>query len=113
MTSSKRLKEYNKRKKLAETRAEKEQKKYFRRLEVDPMNEHILSNRPGILTFKGRMKPSMTYSDIVGTATKRQGSAVSRKAQARRAVDDFKVIEVRSNNNNHENSYYLWTFYFN
>ena len=89
-----------KRQKVAESRAEKEQKKMLKdraRLENEGSGI-ILAHRPSTLsTFKGRLKPSPTYSDIVGTATKRgQGSAVGRKALARRAVDDFKVVEVSS-----------------
>ncbi|XP_011498308.1 PREDICTED: Usher syndrome type-1G protein homolog [Ceratosolen solmsi marchali] len=93
--AEKRLKEYVKRQKVAESRAEKEQKKMLKdraRLESD--GNGILTHRPCISTFKGRLKPSPTYSDIVGTATKRQGSAVGKKALARRAVDDFKVVEI-------------------
>jgi hypothetical protein len=90
-----RLKEYVKRQKVAESRAEKEQKKMLKdRARLDCDGNGILTHRPCISTFKGRLKPSPTYSDIVGTATKRQGSAVGRKALARRAVDDFKVVEV-------------------
>ena len=85
---------------MAEMRAEKEQKKLFKdraKLDVESVNDNnILPHRPSILTFKGRVKPSPTYSDIVGTGTKRQGSAVHRKALARKAVDDFKVVEVRN-----------------
>ncbi|XP_033212850.1 Usher syndrome type-1G protein homolog isoform X2 [Belonocnema kinseyi] len=96
--AEKRLKEYLKRQKMAEMRAEKEQKKLLKdraKLDVETVNDHnILPHRPSILTFKGRVKPSPTYSDIVGTGTKRQGSAVHRKALARKAVDDFKVVEI-------------------
>ncbi|XP_015608076.1 Usher syndrome type-1G protein homolog [Cephus cinctus] len=94
--AEKRLKEYIKRQRVAEVRAEKEQKKLLKdraKLDVDYMNEtNILPHRPSILTLKGKVKPSPTFSDIVGT--KRQGSAVSRKAQARKALDDFKVVEI-------------------
>ena len=93
-----RLKEYVKRQKMAEIRAEKEQKKMLKdraKLNVELVNDNnILPHRPSILTFKGRVKPSPTYSDIVGTGTKKQGSAVHRKALARKAIDDFKVVEV-------------------
>lgn len=94
-----RLKEYVKRQKIAEIKAEKEQKKLLKdraKIDTESTNDNVLAHRPSILTFKGRVKPSPTYSDIVGTGTgtKRQGSAVHRKALARKAVDDFKVVEV-------------------
>lgn len=72
------------------------------------INEHnVLPHRPSILTFKGRVKPSQTFSDIVGTlstassaTSRRRGNgAVSRKALAKKAVDDFKVVEVFIDNN--------------
>lgn len=84
---------------MAEIRAEKEQKKLSKdrtKLDLATVNETgILPHKPSMLTFKGRMKPSPTYSDIVGTTVKKQGSAVCRKALARKAVDDFKVVEVK------------------
>lgn len=85
-----------KKQKIAETRAEKEQKKLIKdrvKSDFDTMNE-LNSQRPGVLTFRGRMKPSPTFSDIVGTTTKRHGSTVCRKALAKKAVNDFKVVEV-------------------
>lgn len=79
-------------------KAEKEQKKLMRdraKLEVDTVNEQNMPpQKQSILTLKGRLRPSQTYSDIVGTASKHHGSAVSKKALAKRAVDDFKVVEV-------------------
>lgn len=97
--AEKRLKEYVKRQKIAEIKAEKEQKKLLKdraKIDTESTNDNVLAHRPSILTFKGRVKPSPTYSDIVGTGTgtKRQGSAVHRKALARKAVDDFKVVEI-------------------
>ncbi|XP_034948415.1 Usher syndrome type-1G protein homolog [Chelonus insularis] len=103
--AEKRLKEYVKRQKMADIKAEKEQKKLLKdraKMDIESINEDsILPHRPSILTFKGRMKPSQTFSDIVGTistasnTTRRHGSAVCRKALARKAVaDDFKVIEI-------------------
>ena len=101
-----RLKEYVKRQKTADLRAEKEQKKLLKdraKMDIESMNENnVLPHRPSILTFKGRVKPSQTFSDIVGTIsttksgnTTRRGSAVCRKALARKAVaDDFKVVEI-------------------
>jgi len=86
-----------KRQKMAEIRAEKEQKKLIKdraRSDFDTVNE-LNAQRPGILTFRGRMKPSPTFSDIVGTTTRRHGSTVCRKALAKKAVNDFKVVEVR------------------
>jgi hypothetical protein len=88
-----------KRQKMAEIRAEKEQKKLIKdraRSDFDTVNE-LNAPRPGILTFRGRMKPSPTFSDIVGTTTRRHaGSTVCRKALAKKAsVNDFKVVEVR------------------
>lgn len=82
---------------MAEIRAEKEQKKLIKdrtKSDFDGMNE-MNSQRPGVLTFRGRMKPSPTFSDIVGTTTKRHGSTVCRKALAKKAVNDFKVVEVK------------------
>ncbi|XP_072748861.1 pre-mRNA splicing regulator USH1G isoform X2 [Anoplolepis gracilipes] len=76
--AEKRLKEYMKKQKMAELRAEKEQKKLIKnrvRSDSEAMNE-LNSQRSGVLTFKGRMKPSPTFSDIVGTTTKRHGSTV-------------------------------------
>lgn len=96
----KRLKEYVKRQKVAEVRAEKEQKKFLKNHQNGESVELIngtLSHTNGVTTFKGRMKPSPTYSDIVGTATKRHHVGIlGKKALARRAVDDFKVVEVSS-----------------
>lgn len=92
-----RLKEYMKKQKMAEIRAEKEQKKLIKnrvRSDFDAMNE-LNSQRSGVLTFKGRMKPSPTFSDIVGTTTKKHGSTVCRKALAKKAASDFKVVEVK------------------
>lgn len=84
---------------MAEVKAEKEQKKLLRdrsQLDLAALNETgILPHKPSILTFKGRMKPSPTFSDIVGTTAKKHGSAVGRKALAKKAVDDFKVVEVK------------------
>lgn len=84
---------------MAEIRAEKEQKKLSKdrtKLDLATVNETgILPHKPSMLTFKGRVKPSPTFSDIVGTTAKKQGSAVCRKALARKAVDDFKVVEVK------------------
>lgn len=102
------MKEYVKRQKIADIKAEKEQKKLLKdRAKMDIMDtinqESVLPHRPSILTFKGRMKPSQTFSDIVGTlstasntARRRGNGAVCRKALAKKAVatDDFKVIEV-------------------
>lgn len=89
-----------KKQKLAEIRAEKEQKKLIKnraRSDSEAMNE-LNSQRSGVLTFKGRIKPSPTFSDIVGTTTKRQhGSTVCRKALAKKAASDFKVVEVKKN----------------
>lgn len=83
---------------MAEIRAEKEQKKLIKnraRSDSEAMNE-LNSQRSGVLTFKGRIKPSPTFSDIVGTTTKRQhGSTVCRKALAKKAASDFKVVEVK------------------
>ncbi|KMQ96527.1 usher syndrome type-1g protein [Lasius niger] len=84
---------------MAEIRAEKEQKKLIKnraRSDFDAMNE-LNSQRSGVLTFKGRMKPSPTFSDIVGTTTKKHGSTVCRKALAKKAASDFKVVEVEMN----------------
>ncbi|XP_076292303.1 SAM_USH1G_HARP domain-containing protein Sans isoform X2 [Lasioglossum baleicum] len=99
--AEKRLKEYIKRQKMAEIRAEKEQKKLSKdrtKLDLATVNETgILPYKSSILTFKGRVKPSPTFSDIVGTTAKKHGSAVCRKALARKAVDDFKVVEIEVN----------------
>ncbi|XP_068984121.1 pre-mRNA splicing regulator USH1G isoform X1 [Bombus flavifrons] len=99
--AEKRLKEYMKKQKMAEIRAEKEQKKLSKdrtKLDLATVNETgILPHKPSMLTFKGRVKPSPTFSDIVGTTVKKQGSAVCRKALARKAVDDFKVVEIEVN----------------
>ncbi|XP_050592852.1 pre-mRNA splicing regulator USH1G isoform X2 [Bombus affinis] len=99
--AEKRLKEYMKKQKMAEIRAEKEQKKLSKdrtKLDLATVNETgILPHKPSMLTFKGRVKPSPTFSDIVGTTAKKQGSAVCRKALARKAVDDFKVVEIEVN----------------
>ncbi|XP_012137439.1 SAM_USH1G_HARP domain-containing protein Sans isoform X2 [Megachile rotundata] len=93
--AEKRLKEYIKKQKMAEIRAEKEQKKLSKdrtKLDLTTVNEvGSLPQKPSILTFKGRVKPSPTFSDIVGTTAKKHGSAVCRKALAKKAVDDFKV----------------------
>lgn len=90
-----------KKQKVAEMKAEKEQKKLSRdrtKLDLATVNETcILPQKPSILTFKGRVKPSPTFSDIVGTTAKKHGSAVCRKALARKAVDDFKVVEIEVN----------------
>ncbi|XP_014472615.1 PREDICTED: Usher syndrome type-1G protein homolog [Dinoponera quadriceps] len=97
--AEKRLKEYMKKQKVAELRAEKEQKKLIKdraKSDLDTMNE-MNGQRLGVLTFRGRMKPSPTFSDIVGTTTKRNGSTVCRKALAKKAVNDFKVVEVEVN----------------
>lgn len=83
---------------MAEIRAEKEQKKLIKnraRSDSEAMNE-LNSQRSGVLTFKGRIKPSPTFSDIVGTTTKRHGSTVCRKALAKKAASDFKVVEVKN-----------------
>ncbi|XP_034191605.2 SAM_USH1G_HARP domain-containing protein Sans isoform X1 [Osmia lignaria lignaria] len=99
--AEKRLKEYMKKQKTAEIRAEKEQKKLSKdRTKLDPTMANevgILPQKSNILTFKGRLKPSPTFSDIVGTTAKKHGSAVCRKALAKKAVDDFKVVEVEVN----------------
>lgn len=101
--SEKRLKEYAKRQKMAEVRAEKEQKKLIkdknRMMDVDTMEPNILPHRPSVLTFKGKVKPSPTFSDIVsgGTSKRQGGSAVGRKVQARKAADEFRVGEVCRN----------------
>nr|XP_031837093.1 Usher syndrome type-1G protein homolog [Nomia melanderi] len=99
--AEKRLKEYIKKQKMAEIRAEKEQKKLSKdrtKLDLATVNEAgILPYKPSILTFKGRVKPSPTFSDIVGTSAKKHGSAVCRKALARKAVDDFKIVEIEVN----------------
>ncbi|XP_023313642.1 Usher syndrome type-1G protein homolog isoform X1 [Trichogramma pretiosum] len=105
--AEKRLKEYVKRQKLAESRAEKEQKKLLKQQQQQQQQQMqqtatqgelvngTLSHTNGVTTFKGRMKPSPTYSDIVGTATKRHAGIVGKKAlAARRAVDDFKVVQI-------------------
>lgn len=93
-----RLKEYMKKQKMAEIRAEKEQKKLSKnrtKLDLSTVDEiGILPHKHTVLTFKGRVKPSPTFSDIVGTTTKKHGSAVCKKALAKKAVDDFKVVEV-------------------
>lgn len=97
--AEKRLKEYMKKQKMAEIRAEKEQKKFIKdraKSDLDAVHESN-AQRPGALTFRGRMKPSPTFSDIVGTTTKRHGSTVCRKALAKKAVNDFKVVEVEVN----------------
>ncbi|XP_063995498.1 pre-mRNA splicing regulator USH1G isoform X1 [Diachasmimorpha longicaudata] len=104
--AEKRLKEYVKRQKMADIRAEKEQKKLLKdraKMDIETINENnILPHRPSILTFKGRVKPSQTFSDIVGTistntaARRRGSSAVGRKVQARKAVDDFRVVEIEN-----------------
>ncbi|XP_020707846.1 Usher syndrome type-1G protein homolog isoform X2 [Athalia rosae] len=96
--AEKRLKEYAKRQKSAEIRAEKEHKKLLkdktRMMDIDSAEPAILPHRPSILTFRGKIKPSPTFSDIVSGGTKRQGGAVGRKIQARKAADDFKVGEI-------------------
>ncbi|KAF7993461.1 hypothetical protein HCN44_010056 [Aphidius gifuensis] len=104
--AEKRLKDYVKQQKIADIRAEKEQKKLLKdraKMDIEMLNEHnVLPHRPSILTFKGRVKPSQTFSDIVGTlstassaTSRRRGNgAVSRKALAKKAVDDFKVVEI-------------------
>lgn len=84
-----------KKQKMAEVRAEKEQKKFIKdrsKSSLDTMNK-LNSQRSGILTFKGRVKPLPTFSDIVGTTTKTaHGSTVCRKALAKKTVNDFKVV---------------------
>lgn len=84
---------------MAEIRSEKEQKKLSKnrtKLDLATVNETcVLPHKPAMLTFKGRMKPSPTFSDIVNTSNKKHGSAVCRKALAKKAVDDFKVVEVK------------------
>ncbi|KAI4484835.1 PREDICTED: Usher syndrome type-1G protein homolog [Polistes canadensis] len=96
--AEKRLKEYMKKQKMAEVKAEKVQKKLLKdrsKSDLDTLHEtNILAHRPALMTFKGRIKPSPTFSDIVGTTTKKHGSAVCRKALAKKAVDDFKIIEI-------------------
>ncbi|KAJ8678595.1 hypothetical protein QAD02_014382 [Eretmocerus hayati] len=92
--ADKRLKEFVKRQKLAEVRAEKEQRRLLKET-GNAILVHPTSGPSATTTFRGRLKPPPTYSDIVGTATKRhETSAVGRKALARRAVDDFKVVEI-------------------
>lgn len=92
-----RLKDYIKRQKMAEVRAEKEQKKFIKdrtKSNLDTMNK-LNSQRSGLLTFKSRIKPLPTFSDIVGTTTKTvHGSTVCRKALAKKTVNNFKVVEV-------------------
>ncbi|CAK9822959.1 pre-mRNA splicing regulator USH1G [Anthophora retusa] len=99
--AEKRLKEYMKKQKIAEIKAEKEQKKLSKdrtKLDLATVNETgILPQKPSMLTFKGRVKPSLTFSDIVGTTAKKHGSAVCKKALAKKAVDDFKVVEIEVN----------------
>ena len=94
-----RLKEYMKKQKMAEIRSEKEQKKLSKnqtKSDLTTVNETcVLPHKPAMLTFKGRVKPSPTFSDIVNTTNKKHGSAVCRKALAKKAVDDFKVVEVK------------------
>lgn len=88
-----------KKQKMAENRAEKEQKKLIKdrtKSDLDTMNE-INGQRLGVLTFRGRMKPSPTFSDIVGTTTKKHGSTVCRKALTKKAINDFKIMKVRKN----------------
>ncbi|XP_066582742.1 pre-mRNA splicing regulator USH1G isoform X2 [Prorops nasuta] len=97
--AEKRLKEYMKKQKLAELRAEKEQKKIMKdraKTDLDIVNEaSILPHKAtSILTLKSRVKPSPTFSDIVGTTTKKYGSAVCRKALAKKTAVDFKVVEI-------------------
>ncbi|XP_020300498.1 Usher syndrome type-1G protein isoform X2 [Pseudomyrmex gracilis] len=98
--AEKRLKDYLKKQKMAEVRAEKEQKKFIKdrtKSSLDTMNK-LNSQRSGILTFKSRMKPLPTFSDIVGTTTKTvHGSTVCRKALAKKTVNNFKVVEVEMN----------------
>ncbi|CAL7946772.1 unnamed protein product [Xylocopa violacea] len=99
--AEKRLKEYMKKQKMAEVKIEKEQKKQSKdrtKFDLATVNETgILPHKTSMLTFKGRMKPSPTFSDIVGTTAKKHGSAVCRKALAKKAVDDFKVVEIEVN----------------
>ncbi|KAF3420420.1 hypothetical protein E2986_13731, partial [Frieseomelitta varia] len=99
--AEKRLKEYMKKQKMAEIRSEKEQKKLSKnrtKSDLTTVNETcILPHKPAMLTFKGRVKPSPTFSDIVNTTNKKHGSAVCRKALAKKAVDDFKVVETEMN----------------
>lgn len=96
--AEKRLKEYLKRQRAAELRAEKEQRKLLKdRAKLDVgciIQPSIIPLRPNMLTSKVRVKPSPTFSDIVGTGTKKQGSGVRKKALARKALDDFKVVEI-------------------
>lgn len=83
---------------MAEIRAEKEQKKFIKdrvKSDFDTINEMSVQ-RAGVLTFRGRLKPSPTFSDIVGTTTKKHGSTVCRKALAKKALNDFKIMEVKS-----------------
>lgn len=108
-----RLKEFMKRQKSAEVRAEKEQKKLMKlnnktaiasRGHDDQLllsSAILLGGKNGklvpstLISYKSKLaRPSPTYSDIVGTATKRQGSAVGRRALARRNDEEFKVVEV-------------------
>lgn len=99
--ADKRLKEYMKKQKMTEIRIEKEEKKLSKdrtKLDLATVNETgILPHRCSMLTFKGRLKPSPTFSDIVGTTTKKHGTAGCRKALAKKAVDDFKVVEIEVN----------------
>ncbi|XP_014207986.1 Usher syndrome type-1G protein homolog isoform X1 [Copidosoma floridanum] len=95
--AEKRLKDYVKRQKVIESRVEKEQKKLLKARLGENNGDPQGFARPGSVacTYKGRMKPPPTYSDIVGTATTRRPiGAVGKKALARRAVDDFKVVEI-------------------
>ncbi|XP_011297339.1 Usher syndrome type-1G protein homolog isoform X2 [Fopius arisanus] len=104
--AEKRLKEYVKRQKMADVKAEKEQKRLLKdrvKADIETICEHYaLPHKPNVLTFKGRVKPSQTFSDIVGTISinatnRRQGnSAVGRKVQARKALDDFRVVEIEN-----------------
>lgn len=96
-----------KQQKIADIRAEKEQKKLLKnqaKMDVDIIDENsAFSHRSSILI--GKVKASPAFSDIVGTlsitsntTSKRRGNngAVSRKALARKAVtNDFKVVEVK------------------
>ncbi|XP_014207988.1 ankyrin repeat and SAM domain-containing protein 4B isoform X2 [Copidosoma floridanum] len=100
--AEKRLKDYVKRQKVIESRVEKEQKKLLKARLGENNGDPQGFARPGSVacTYKGRMKPPPTYSDIVGTATTRRPiGAVGKKALARRAVDDFKVVESSQNLN--------------
>lgn len=88
-----------KRQKLAELRAEKEQKKLLKGSNGNGVAATLrplsAQQQQQPATLKARPRPSPTYSDIVGTATKRHVPVGGKRAAlARRPADDFKVVEV-------------------